>query len=191
MSTTESTRREFPSDDHPGRGRHLAGSWRSPRGGERCHQSGPDRLRRPRQRRRPQRPGLRSQRRPLALGDAFEDRAKSCRQRLINTGKGDDVTKLGNKVDLPEERVFVGLDAYKKVIDSGVNYIILATPPGFRPIHLEAAIGAGKNVFTEKPVAVDGTGIRKVLAAYEEAKKKGLGVGGRHSAPAPTRLPAS
>jgi predicted dehydrogenase len=111
-----------------------------------------------------------------AIGDAFEDQARNCRQRMINTGKGDDVTKLGNKVDLPQERVFVGLDAYKKVIDSGVNYVILATPPGFRPIHLEAAVAAGKNIFTEKPVGVDGTGIRKVLAAYDEAKKKNLGI---------------
>ena len=54
--------------------------------------------------------------------------------------------------------------------------MILATPPGFRPMHLEAAIKAGKHVFTEKPVAVDGPGIRKVLAAAEEAKKKGLAV---------------
>ena len=71
-----------------------------------------------------------------------------------------------------------GLDAYKKVIDSGVNYVILATPPGFRPIHLEAAVAAGKNIFTEKPVGVDGPGIRKVLDAYEEAKKKGLDIVG-------------
>ncbi len=60
------------------------------------------------------------------------------------------------------------------MIDSGVNYIILATTPGFRPIHLQAAVAAGKNIFTEKPVGVDGPGIRKVMDAYEEAKKKGL-----------------
>jgi len=59
----------------------------------------------------------------------------------------------------------------------GVNYVILATPPGFRPGHLEAAVAAGKNVFTEKPVAVDGPGIRSVLASYEAAKAKGLHIG--------------
>jgi myo-inositol 2-dehydrogenase / D-chiro-inositol 1-dehydrogenase len=112
-----------------------------------------------------------------ALGDAFEDRAKSCRQTLVNTAKEDKkINELGNKVDLSDDRVFVGLDAYKKVLDSGVNYIILATPPGFRPIHLEAAVEAGKNIFTEKPVAVDGTGIRKVLGAYESSLKKGLAI---------------
>ena len=79
---------------------------------------------------------------------------------------------------MPDERAFVGLDAYQKVIATpGVNYVILATPPGFRPTHLEAAVAAGKNVFTEKPVAVDGPGIRSVLATAEAAKAKGLGVG--------------
>lgn len=111
-----------------------------------------------------------------AIGDAFEDRTQGTRQRLLNLAKDPDVAKLGNKVDLPPERVFVGLDAYKKVIDSGVNYVILATPPGFRPLHLEAAVAAGKNIFTEKPVATDGPGIRKVLAAYEAAQKKGLAI---------------
>ena len=56
------------------------------------------------------------------------------------------------------------------------DLVILATPPGFRPLHIEAAIKAGKNLFTEKPVGVDGPGIRKVLAAYEEAKSKKLAV---------------
>src|SRR5439155_16951171 len=68
----------------------------------------------------------------------------------------------------------LGFDAYQNVINSGVDYVILATPPGFRPSHLEAAVAAGKNIFTEKPVATDGPGIRKVLAAYEDATKKNL-----------------
>ncbi|MFO0928230.1 MAG: Gfo/Idh/MocA family oxidoreductase [Gemmataceae bacterium] len=110
-----------------------------------------------------------------ALGDAFEDRVNGARRGLESFAKSKEVTDLGNKVDV-NGRVFTGLDAYKKVIDSGVNYVILATPPGFRPIHIEAAVNAGKNVFTEKPVGVDGPGIRKVLAAYEEAKKQKLGV---------------
>jgi predicted dehydrogenase len=109
-----------------------------------------------------------------ALGDAFEDNLNGCRRRLERFVKGE-LKEPSNKVDV-EGRCFAGLDAYKKVIDSGCNYIILATPPGFRPIHLEAAINAGKNVFTEKPVAVDGPGIRKVFEAYEEAKRKKLGV---------------
>ncbi len=112
-----------------------------------------------------------------ALADAFEDQAKNGRQKLTKIGNDDKrIAQLGNKVDVADDRVFVGLDAYKKLLDSGVNYVILATPPGFRPIHLEAAVAAGKNIFTEKPVGVDGTGIRKVLAAYDEAKKKGLSI---------------
>ncbi|MFO0876145.1 MAG: Gfo/Idh/MocA family oxidoreductase [Gemmataceae bacterium] len=110
-----------------------------------------------------------------ALGDAFPDRAEGLKRRLENVGKTEEIKAKGNKVDIGS-RVFVGLDAYKQVIDSGVNYVILATPPGFRPLHIEAAVSAGKNLFTEKPVGVDGPGIRKVLAAYEDARKKKLGV---------------
>ena len=147
------------------------------------------RLRRPRHRRRRRRAASRQGVKIRALGDAFEDRVNGAKRRLESEAKdNDDIKKLGNKVDVAG-RVFTGLDAYKKVIDSGVNYVILATPPGFRPRHIEAAINAGKNLFTEKPVGVDGPGIRKVLAAYEEAKKKKLGVARRHPAPPPDRLP--
>lgn len=121
-----------------------------------------------------------------AIGDVFKFRVDGMRgglERLAQNGKLKD---RGNGVDI-DGRCFVGLDAYKQVIDSGVNYVILATTPGFRPIHLEAAVAAGKNIFTEKPVAVDGPGIRKVLAAYEEAKQKGLhivaGTQRRHEKP--------
>src|SRR5207247_5966943 len=85
--------------------------------------------------------------------------------------------ELGNKANIADDHCHVGLDAYEKVINTpGINYVILATPPGFRPLHIQAAIAAGKNLFTEKPVGVDGTGIRKVLAAYDESIKKGLHV---------------
>jgi predicted dehydrogenase len=76
------------------------------------------------------------------------------------------------------ERSFVGLDAFEKVIATDADYIILATPPGFRPEHLKAAVAAGKNVFTEKPLAVDGPGIRSVLETYEQAKAKNLAIVG-------------
>jgi predicted dehydrogenase len=111
----------------------------------------------------------------VALGDAFDFRVKNAQKTLKHFAANDEVCKKhGNTVDLPDSRCFAGLDAYQKVIDSGANYIILATPPGFRPTHLEAAIAAGKNIFTEKPVAVDGPGTRKVLAAYEDSYKKNL-----------------
>jgi predicted dehydrogenase len=113
----------------------------------------------------------------VAMADAFEDRLNGCRNRLQDIAKNDGrVKELGNTVDV-EGRTYVGLDAYDKLInEGGVNYVILATPPGFRPTHIQAAVAAGKNLFTEKPVATDGTGIRKVLEAYEESKKKGLGI---------------
>jgi predicted dehydrogenase len=125
----------------------------------------------------------------VALADAFKDRLEGCRQRLTSRiAEQDEVKQLGNKVDVPDDRCYVGLDAADRLIkESGANYIMLATPPGFRPLHLQAAVAAGKNIFTEKPVGVDPAGIRKVLAAYEEANKKGLhivaGTQRRHQAP--------
>jgi predicted dehydrogenase len=110
----------------------------------------------------------------VALGDAFEDRLNGCRRTLEGVVRDGDVMK-GNSVDV-EGRCFVGLNAYKSVIETGANYIILATPPGFRHLHIDAAVKAGKNVFTEKPVAVDGPGVRLVLEAYELARKKKLGI---------------
>jgi predicted dehydrogenase len=102
----------------------------------------------------------------IALGDAFADRLEPCRSRLVE--------KFKDQVDVPKDRCFVGFDAYEKVIGCDINYVILASPPGFRPAHLKAAVAAGKHIFTEKPVAVDGPGIRTCLALYDEAKQKGL-----------------
>ncbi len=104
-----------------------------------------------------------------AMGDIFPDHLKDCREFLRTNANSKE------KFDVPEERCFVGFDAYQKVIDC-CDLVMLATPPGFRPLHIEATIKAGKQLFTEKPVAVDSTGIRKVLAAYEMAKAKGLSV---------------
>ncbi|MBN8732969.1 MAG: Gfo/Idh/MocA family oxidoreductase [Acidobacteria bacterium] len=81
---------------------------------------------------------------------------------------------LKDKVQVPESSMFVGLDAYKKVIESGVDVILLATPPGFRPMHLRAAVEAGKHVFCEKPVAVDAPGVRSVMETARLAKEKNL-----------------
>ena len=103
-----------------------------------------------------------------AMGDAFEDRLQSSLKNLQ--------TEHPDKVKVTPEKSFVGLDACQKVLDSGVDVVILATPPGFRPTHLTAATAAGKHVFTEKPMATDAPGVRQVLAAVEEAKKKNLSV---------------
>jgi predicted dehydrogenase len=102
----------------------------------------------------------------VALADAFQDRLDGCRNHLTKAH--------ANKVDLPKERCFVGLDAYKDLLKTDIDIVLLATPPGFRPTHIEAAVAAGKNIFCEKPVATDAPGIRRVLAAAAEAKKKGL-----------------
>ena len=102
-----------------------------------------------------------------AMGDLFQDRLDSSRKNLGFLEGGLNVT---------DDRCFVGWDAYEKVIASGVDMVILATPPHFRPIHLEAAVRAGKHVFMEKPVAVDPAGVRKVIEAAKVAKQKGLGI---------------
>ena len=106
----------------------------------------------------------------VSLGDAFGDRLESCLERL----KGNDELKAN--VDVAANRCFTGFDNYKGVIESGVDMVILATPPGFRPAHFKAAVEAGKHVFMEKPVAVDAPGVRAILQAGELAAKKKLGV---------------
>jgi predicted dehydrogenase len=106
----------------------------------------------------------------VAMGDAFQDRLEGSKAQLLKN------PKIAPLIDVTPERSFVGLDAFQKVLAADVNYVILATPPGFRPEHLRAAVTAGKNIFTEKPVAVDGPGIRNVLETYELAKTKNLGI---------------
>jgi len=106
----------------------------------------------------------------VALGDLFKDRVDGLFGRLT----GDE--KMKSRVDLSPEKCYTGFDAYQKVIAGGVDMVILATPPGFRPTHVEAAVNAGKHVFMEKPVAVDAPGVRKVMAAGELAKTKNLGI---------------
>ena len=83
--------------------------------------------------------------------------------------------KHADRVDVPEENKFVGFDAYQHAI-AMADVVILATPPGFRPPHFEEAVRQGKHIFMEKPVAVDAPGVRKVLAAAEQAKAKNLKV---------------
>ncbi len=106
----------------------------------------------------------------VAMGDMFADRLAAS---LSNLQAEADVAA---KLDVPPERQFVGWDAYRQVIDSGVDVVLLATPPHFRPMHLEAAVAADKHVFAEKPVAVDAPGVRRVLAACEQAKARGRSV---------------
>jgi myo-inositol 2-dehydrogenase/D-chiro-inositol 1-dehydrogenase len=105
----------------------------------------------------------------VALGDAFRDRMDGLRNRLMQN------EQLRDRLDLPQERCFVGLDAYQRVIDA-CDLVLLASPPGFRATHIQAAVRARKHIFTEKPVAVDGPGIRTCLAAFEEANRHNLSI---------------
>lgn len=104
----------------------------------------------------------------VAMADAFENRLETSYENCS--------MKHQEKVRVPDERKYIGFDAYKRVLDSDASLVILATPPGFRPLHFEEAIAAGKHVFMEKPVGVDAPGIRRVLKAGEVAKEKGLAV---------------
>ena len=101
-----------------------------------------------------------------AMGDAFDDQLRKSLQSLQKAHP--------EKVKVTPEQCFVGLDAYQKVINSGVDVVLLATPPGFRPVHLKAAVDAGKHIFCEKPMATDAPGVRSVLESVKAAKEKNL-----------------
>jgi predicted dehydrogenase len=100
----------------------------------------------------------------VALGDVFQDQLDKCRQTL----------KAARDIDIADEKCFVGFDSFEKVIDSGVDIVLLATPPHFRPAHVKAAVNAGKHIFQEKPIAVDPVGARSVMNSTQEAKQKNL-----------------
>ena len=104
----------------------------------------------------------------VALGDLFQDQ--------LDAAKTFFDTQPKEKYDVKQDKCFVGWDACQKVLASDIDYVILATPPAFRPMMIEAAIKAGKHVFAEKPVAVDPAGVRLVLAAAAQAEQKGLGI---------------
>ncbi|HLO40706.1 MAG TPA: Gfo/Idh/MocA family oxidoreductase [Phycisphaerales bacterium] len=109
-----------------------------------------------------------------AMAETFGERLGNAHGYL--TGSEDLPEEVRKRVDVPENRRFLGFDAYKQAIASGVDMVILAQPPHFRAAHFTEAVNAGKHVFMEKPVGVDPTQIREVLAAAEVAEKKKLGV---------------
>lgn len=100
----------------------------------------------------------------VALGDVFQDRLDTCRATL----------KKERNIEIADEKCFTGFDSYQKVIDSGVDIVLLCTPPHFRPAHVEAAVNAGKHIFMEKPIAVDPVGARSVLISSKKAAQMGL-----------------
>lgn len=108
----------------------------------------------------------------VAMGDAFESAIESSRNGIAEqAGEGPDGK---SKVDVPPERRHVGTDAFMKVLEEEIDVVILATPPGFRPQHLRAAVEAGKHIFCEKPMAVDATGVRSVIESAQMARAKNL-----------------
>jgi len=112
------------------------------------------------------------------MADAFRDNLDTCFKQLTSEDIAESTNGRGSlkgKVDVPEEHKFTGFDAYKQAI-ALADVVILATPPGFRPIHFEEAVNQGKHIFMEKPVATDPAGIQRVLAAAAIAKQKKLNV---------------
>ena len=101
-----------------------------------------------------------------ALGDVFDDRLQGLKNSL----------KEKYQIDVPADKCFTGFDAYQKVIDSGVDVVIIATPPFFRPEHFKYAVEKGVHCFLEKPICVDPEGYRTIMAAAKQAQAKGLSV---------------
>ncbi len=104
-----------------------------------------------------------------AVADVNSEHAQACLDHLSKRVEG--------KVKVDPSHIFLGLDAYQKVIDSGVDVVLLATPPGFRPVQLKACVDANKHIFAEKPVAVDAPGIRSVLETVKRHKEKNHSLG--------------
>jgi len=110
----------------------------------------------------------------VALADVFQDRLDNCREMLKNGVKLSKEKTIN--VEIPDENCFVGFDAYKKLIDSDVDIVLIATPPKFRPEHFAACVDARKHVFMEKPMAVDPVGARSIMATAKKAETAGLTV---------------
>lgn len=108
-----------------------------------------------------------------AMADMFEDQLQNSRRNIKNQAEA---AEMGEKFAVTDDHCFTGFDAYQKVMESDVDVVLLCSPPHFRPQHLEAAIAANKHVFCEKPVAVDGPGVRRVLETVRQAKEKNLAI---------------
>jgi predicted dehydrogenase len=107
----------------------------------------------------------------VAMADAFADRLESGLNGLTSK-----YASAPGRVDVPKDRQFVGLDAYKQILATDIDVVLLAAPPGFRPLHFAAAVEAGKHIFCEKPMGTDAVGARKVLESARAAKQKKLSV---------------
>ncbi|HEY0456637.1 MAG TPA: Gfo/Idh/MocA family oxidoreductase, partial [Verrucomicrobiae bacterium] len=104
-----------------------------------------------------------------AVADLYEDKAHGSLKNMR-------ASEFKDRVDVKDERVFSGFDAYKGVLESNIDVVILATPPGFRPQHMKAAVEANKHMFIEKPMATDAPGVRSIMESVAEAKRRKLAV---------------
>jgi predicted dehydrogenase len=102
-----------------------------------------------------------------AVGDVLQSQIDSALKVLIEQ------SGVGSQIQVTPENKFVGLDAYKRVLDSGIDVVLLATPPGFRPLHIKAAVAAGKHIFAEKPMGTDAAGVRSALEAVRAGRSRG------------------
>ena len=107
----------------------------------------------------------------VAMGDIFEDKLEASLRRIQNDKR---YPNVADRVKVDPDHHFVGFDAYKKVLASDIDVVLLATPPGYRPAHFEAAVEARKHIFSEKPFGTDPVGVRKVMAAAEKARQAKL-----------------
>lgn len=105
----------------------------------------------------------------VAVADVFRDKLDSSLNRLR------DNRDIAERIDVPDARKYVGFDAYQRLIEQ-VDVVLLCTPPGFRPAHMEAAVNANKHLFVEKPIAVDAPGVRRVERICAEAQRRNLSV---------------
>ena len=103
----------------------------------------------------------------VAVGDAFSEPIETALKSLKSS-------EFGERIQVAPDHRFTGLDAYQKVIAAGVDVVLLASPPGFRPYHLRAAVEAGKQIFCEKPMATDAPGVRHVMESVRISKEKKL-----------------
>ncbi len=108
----------------------------------------------------------------VAMADVFEDTLVNKRREIENN----EDPRVKPKVDIQDEYCFHGLDAYQRLLETDVDIVLHATPPYCRPMHFEAIVAAGKHVFMEKPFAVDSVGVRRCIAASNEAAEKGLSI---------------
>jgi predicted dehydrogenase len=110
----------------------------------------------------------------VAMADVFADRLEGSLKQLSG------IPEIQDRIDVPPERRFVGFDSYQKALDCGIDMVLLTTPPHFRPLHYPAAVQAGKQIYMEKPVAIDAPGVRAIQEANVVAKQKGLQVAVGH-----------